>query len=213
MGASLFFYYLLTLLAVLVVWAIPAGLVANAARLKGRGWSAFFAIGLATSWLLTSLIVASVSSTRRNTELIPCEVCSERVGRNSSICAHCGSKRVATFEWRDKQVLQRIKAQKYLRLAAIVSGAVVLVTLLILVILPTSYSLVAYNSIEEYTRAYNNLLALRTTTTVLLGISSACLEVSLGGWISRAVGYPTVRDQVDGEPFYTTRQKAQNEKN
>jgi hypothetical protein len=209
MNATTIFIFLSILLVVLVVWVLPAGLIANAARLKGRTWGSFFTIGLATSWLVTSVIVATMPRTRHLTELVSCESCKERIGLDSSKCSYCGLARVPSSQWIDKQILKRVEAQRIFRRLSLICASLVLIMIVVLANLPSTLEVESYPDPQQYSEALINLGKLKLVSFSILWFFSLSFTVSCGAWLSREMGYPSLRTEVQGEPFYSTRRRSE----
>jgi hypothetical protein len=59
---------LVQLVALIVIWVVPALVVANYAQSKGHGFMAIFFIGLLLSWLISLLVVLFLESKRPQPE-------------------------------------------------------------------------------------------------------------------------------------------------
>lgn len=199
------FFYLLIVLALTAVWTFPAGLVANAARLKGRTWVSFYAVGLVSSWLMTSTVVAVLARTRHLSELQPCSNCRERIGVDASTCGYCGSPQTPRPSWQDEHILSRIKNQRivaYLALGALI----VLVTFLaILVNYPEAPLSEDFADTDAYLVALSLHLNLYTASWGALFFFSLTFAITAGAWVSREIGHPSTRSKVKGEPFFSTK--------
>jgi hypothetical protein len=205
------FVFLIALLVLSVAWFIPAGLIANTARLKGRTWSSFYLFGLLLSPLGTALIVAVMVRVRHISEIIPCGECRERIGRDAKVCPHCKKERLSSNEWLDRQTLDRVKHQRYLQRTAIVSGAAMLVFVVINAWLPLSLDSENYSSAKDFAEATLQLVRLKLGISIFVGLTSLVFLLTSGAWISREMGYPTLRPDISGEPFYSTKVRSNNE--
>ena len=199
------FMYLILVLLVIALWTFPAGLVANTARLKGRTWASFYVLGIASSWLFTATIVASITRTRHVSELRPCSDCRERIGKDAAVCGHCGSAQTASLAWQDQQILSRIKNQRLLALAAIGSAILMFMFLVVLVNYPAPPSATDFEDVEQYIAALALHLNSYLISWVALISSSSGFAIAVGAWVSRELGHPSSRLKVTGEPFYSTK--------
>ena len=205
MNLNYSFIYLIAVLLFTALWAFPAGLVANTARLKGRTWASFYTLGLVISWLVIASTVAIISRTRHISELRVCSVCCERIGKDSSVCGHCGSTQTPRSDWKDQQILSRIRNQRIFGLLALGSASLTLVFLVILVNFPAAPISTDFPDAEAYLAA----LALHVNTYTLswsaLIACSLTFSISAGAWTARELGHPAARPKITGEPFFSTK--------
>ncbi len=192
------FTLILEIVVLFLVWALPAGLVANSARLKGRTWASIFFSGLAFSWLLTGFTTALLAGKRHESELTPCAQCESRIGRDASKCPNCQATRSSDLTWRDEQILNLVKSNQRLKKLGILATLVAIGSFILAILLGLSIKSGGVISLELTVKV--------TAVLVALSLLAALVTAAAwGAWVSREFGHPLRRVKVAGEPHFTTK--------
>lgn len=70
-------------------WFLGAFLVAKAAKVRGKSFGNYFALGILTSWVV-SLIALSVARSKDASQHAFCPDCAETIQLANATCARCG---------------------------------------------------------------------------------------------------------------------------
>ena len=92
-----FMVYGIAAIVSLVIHLIISGMVARAAMRKGRSYAAFFWLSFFFSWIIMSIIVATmqpISSAQYTTgsDTRKCPRCAEWISTEATLCKHCRSE-------------------------------------------------------------------------------------------------------------------------